>query len=56
MMAWITLLGLPPIGCLMASSVAHGIGAPHAIAGMSALALLGSLGVYMGRAGLRELD
>jgi MFS family permease len=49
-------LGLPPIGCLVAGSVAHGIGAPHAIAGMSALALLGSLGVYLGRAGLRELD
>jgi MFS family permease len=49
-------LGLPPIGCLIAGSMAHVIGAPLAIAGMSALALLGSLGVYLGREGLRELD
>ena len=49
-------LGLPPIGCLFAGSMAHVIGAPFAIAGMSALALLGSLGVYWGRKGLRELD
>ncbi|MBZ5507322.1 MAG: MFS transporter [Acidobacteriia bacterium] len=49
-------LGLPPIGCLVAGSMAHLVGAPHAIAGMSALALLGSLGVYLGRRGLRELD
>jgi MFS family permease len=49
-------LGLPPIGCLIAGSMAHIVGAPHAIAGMSALALVGSLGVYLGRRGLRELD
>jgi MFS family permease len=49
-------LGLPPIGCLIAGSMAHVIGAPLAIAGMSALALAGSLGVYLGREGLRELD
>jgi predicted MFS family arabinose efflux permease len=49
-------LGFPPIGCLVAGSMAHVIGAPLAIAGMSALALLASLGVYLGRAGLRELD
>ena len=49
-------LGLPPIGCLVAGSMAHLVGAPHAIAGMSSLALLGSLGVYLGRRGLRELD
>ncbi len=49
-------LGLPPIGCLIAGSMAHLIGAPLAIAGMSALALLGSLGVFLGREGLRELD
>ncbi len=49
-------LGLPPIGCLIAGSMAHLVGAPHAIAGMSALALVGSLGVYLGRRGLRELD
>jgi hypothetical protein len=49
-------LGLPPIGCLVAGSIAHGLGAPYTIAGMSALALLGTLGVYLRRAGLRELD
>jgi MFS family permease len=49
-------LGLPPIGCLIAGSMAHVIGAPLAIAGMSALALAGSLGVFLGREGLRELD
>ena len=49
-------LGLPPIGCLIAGSMAHVIGAPLAIAGMSALALLGSLGVFLGRQGLRTLD
>jgi MFS family permease len=49
-------LGLPPIGCLIAGSMAHVIGAPLAIAGMSALALAGSLGVYVGKEGLRELD
>jgi MFS family permease len=49
-------LGLPPIGCLVAGSLARIVSAPHAIAGMSALALLGGLGVYWGRAGLRELD
>jgi hypothetical protein len=49
-------LGLPPIGCLIAGSMAHVIGAPLAIAGMSALALMASLGVYLRREGLRELD
>jgi MFS family permease len=49
-------LGLPPIGCLIAGSMAHVIGAPLAIAGMSTLALLGCLGVLLGRQGLRELD
>ena len=49
-------LGLPPIGCLIAGSLTRLISAPHAIAGMSTLALLGGLGVYWGRAGLRELD
>jgi MFS family permease len=49
-------LGLPPIGCLLAGSLARVISAPHAIAGMSTLALLGSVGVYLGRKGLRELD
>jgi MFS family permease len=49
-------LGLPPIGCLIAGSLTRVISAPHAIAGLSALALFGSLGVYLGRRGLRELD
>jgi MFS family permease len=49
-------LGLPPIGCLIAGSLARVVSAPHAIAGMSSLALIGSMGVYLGRRGLRELD
>ena len=49
-------LGLPPIGCLIAGSLARVISVPHVIAGMSALALLGSLGVYWRQQGLRELD
>jgi MFS family permease len=49
-------LGLPPIGCLVAGSLSHVFTAPHAIAGMSSLALIGSMGVYLGRRGLRELD
>src|SRR5262249_30292480 len=49
-------LGLPPIGCLIAGSLTRIVSAPHAIAGMSALALLGGLGVYLGREGLQELD
>jgi MFS family permease len=49
-------LGLPPIGCLIAGSLSHLFSAPHVIAGMSALALLGSLGMYMGREGLQGLD
>ena len=49
-------LGLTPIGCLVAGSLARIVSAPYAIAGMSALALLGGLGVYWGRAGLREVD
>ncbi|HEU4416302.1 MAG TPA: MFS transporter [Candidatus Angelobacter sp.] len=49
-------LGLPPIGCLFAGSMARIIGAPFAIAGMAALALMGSLGVYLGGKGLRDLD
>jgi MFS family permease len=49
-------LGLPPIGCLIAGSLARVISVPHVIAGMSTLALLGSLGVYWKQQGLRELD
>jgi predicted MFS family arabinose efflux permease len=49
-------LGLPPIGCLIAGSLARVISVPHVIAGMSILALLGSLGVYWKQQGLRELD
>jgi MFS family permease len=49
-------LGLPPIGCLVAGSLTHLFSAPHVIAGMTALALLGCLGVYWKREGLRELD
>jgi MFS family permease len=49
-------LGFPPIGCLAAGSLSHLFSVPHVIAGMSALALVGSLGVYWGREGLRSLD
>jgi MFS family permease len=49
-------LGLPPIGCLIAGSLTHLFTAAHVIAGMTALALLGCLGVYWKREGLRELD
>lgn len=49
-------LGLPPLGCLIAGSLARIISVPHVIAGMSILALLGSAGVYWKREGLRELD
>jgi MFS family permease len=49
-------LGLPPIGCLIAGSLARIISVPHVIAGMSALALLASLAVYWRQQGLRELD
>ncbi|HET9838789.1 MAG TPA: hypothetical protein VFR84_11175 [Candidatus Angelobacter sp.] len=55
-MAWIMFLGLPPIGCLVAGSVAHSIDAPHAIAGMCSLAIGGSMAVYVNKEGLRELD
>ena len=51
-----TFLGLPPIGCLVAGSLSHLFSAPHVIAAMSALALLGSLGMYLGREGLKALD
>ena len=49
-------LGLPPIGCLIAGSLARVISVSHVIAGMSALALLASMGVYWRQQGLRELD
>ncbi|HZU32355.1 MAG TPA: MFS transporter [Candidatus Angelobacter sp.] len=49
-------LGLPPIGCLIAGSLAHFFTAPHVIAGMCSLALRGSLAVYVHREGLRGLD
>jgi predicted MFS family arabinose efflux permease len=49
-------LGLPPLGCLIAGSLARVISVPHVIAGMSAMALLASLGVYWRQQGLRELD
>jgi hypothetical protein len=49
-------LGLPPLGCLIAGSLARIISVPHVIAGMSAMALIASLGVYWRQQGLRELD
>jgi MFS family permease len=49
-------LGLPPIGCLIAGSLARIISVPHVIAGMSILALIASVAVYWRQQGLRELD
>jgi len=49
-------LGLPPLGCLIAGLLTRVISTPHAIAGMTAVGLIGSLAVYYGREGLRELD
>jgi MFS family permease len=49
-------LGLPPIGSLIAGSLARVIGAPHAIAGMALVAFGGAVAVYATRKALRELD
>jgi len=49
-------LGLPPIGCLIAGLLSRLITPAHAIAGMSSLALVGSLAVFVGMKELRELD
>ncbi len=52
----VALLGLAPIGSLVAGSVAHLITAPAALAGMSALALVVSAGMYFTRPELRMLN
>jgi MFS family permease len=49
-------LGLPPIGSLIAGLLAKIITPPHAIAGMSALALAGSWLVLWKMQGLQSLD
>jgi MFS family permease len=49
-------LGLPPIGCLIAGYLAKVISPAHAIAGMSALAMIGSVAVFATKRELRELD
>lgn len=49
-------LGLPPIGCLIAALLARGISPAHAIAGMSALALVGCWAVFFLKKEIRELD
>jgi MFS family permease len=49
-------LGLPPIGCLIAGSLAHLFNAPHAIAGMAALAGVGVSIVFVTRKELRQLE
>ncbi|HKE32543.1 MAG TPA: MFS transporter [Candidatus Angelobacter sp.] len=49
-------LGLPPIGSLIAGSLARVISAAHAIAGMVALAFVAAIVVYGKRSALRELD
>ena len=49
-------LGLPPIGSLLAGLLARAISPAHALAGMSAVALLGSLVVFARSRELRALD
>ncbi|HST80048.1 MAG TPA: MFS transporter, partial [Verrucomicrobiae bacterium] len=49
-------LGLPPVGSLMAGSLARVMSPAHALAGMSAVALLGTVGVFCWKKELRELD
>jgi predicted MFS family arabinose efflux permease len=49
-------LGLPPIGCLIAGSLAHLFNAPHAIASMALLAGVGVSIVFMTRKELRQLN
>jgi MFS family permease len=49
-------LGLPPIGSLVAGLLARVISPAHALAGMSAVALVGSLAVFAKSAELRTLD
>lgn len=49
-------LGLPPLGSLMAGSLARVISPAHAIAGMCAVAMLASVAVFEWKKELRELD
>jgi MFS family permease len=49
-------LGLPPLGSLIAGSLARVMSPAHAIAGMCAVALLGSVVVFAWKKELRELD
>jgi MFS family permease len=49
-------LGFAPVGSLIAGSLAGAISAPYAIAGMSALALVGSWMLYFTQPELRRLD
>ncbi|MFB3915877.1 MAG: MFS transporter [Terriglobales bacterium] len=49
-------LGLTPLGSLFAGSVAKWIGAPHAIAGMASVALIGTILMWIMRPELRRLD
>ncbi|HWZ42039.1 MAG TPA: MFS transporter [Candidatus Saccharimonadales bacterium] len=49
-------LGLPPIGSLSAGFMTHYISAPHAIAGMSAVAFAATVALFAGKKALRYLD
>jgi MFS family permease len=49
-------LGFAPIGSLLAGALAGMVTAPYALAGMSGVALLGTLGLYFTRRELRGLD
>ena len=49
-------LGLPPLGSLIAGSLARVISPQHAIAGRCGVARVGSLGIFEWKKELRELD
>src|SRR5258708_25000731 len=48
-------LGLPPIGSLSAGFMTHYVSAPHAIAGMSAVAFAATVALFAGKRALRYL-
>jgi MFS family permease len=49
-------LGLPPIGSLCAGLLTRYVNAPHAIAGMSAIAFVATVALFAGKRALRYLD
>jgi predicted MFS family arabinose efflux permease len=51
-----SFMGLPPVGCLLAGELSRHMPTTHAIAAMSALALVSFLAFFWRSAALRELD